>query len=104
MLTRRFALPIAALTALATVPLLAGAAPAGASGLAAKPGIASRGDRPGDPKGPDKRAEEPQNNCPTTLWTIPLEIKGLACILLLPKPEKQREDGSGGGGGGGLLG
>jgi hypothetical protein len=102
MLTRRIALPIAALTAMATLPLLAGAAPAGAS-TASRPGIASRGDRPGDPKGPDKKAEEPQNNCPTTLWTIPLEIKGLACILLLPKPEKQGENGQGGSGGG-LLG
>jgi hypothetical protein len=102
MLTRRIALPIAALTAMATLPLLAGAAPAGAS-TGSRSGIASRGDRPGDPKGPDKKAEEPQNNCPTTLWTIPLEIKGLACILLLPKPEKQSENGQGGGGGG-LLG
>jgi hypothetical protein len=102
MLTRRIALPIAALTAMATMPLLAGAAPAGAS-PASHSGIASRGDRPGDPKGPDKKAEQPQNNCPTTLWTIPLEIKGLACLLLLPKPEKQGENGQGGGGGG-LLG
>jgi hypothetical protein len=37
------------------------------------------------------------------MWTIPLEIKGLACILLLPKPEKPGENGSSGGGGG-LLG
>ena len=100
MLTRRIALPIAALTALATLPVLAAAAPAGASG--AGPGVASRGHRPGDPRGPEKK-EEPPNNCPTTMWTIPLEIKGLACILLLPKPEKQGESGQGGGGGG-LLG
>lgn len=101
MLTRRIALPIAALTVVATMPLLAGAAPAGAS-TASRSGIASRGgDAPGDPKGPKKK-EEPPSNCPTTKWTIPLEIKGLACVLLLPKPEKQGEEG--GSGGGGLLG
>jgi hypothetical protein len=102
MLTRRIALPIAALTALATLPVLAGAVPAGAS-TTSPSGISSRGgDAPGDPKGPDKKAEDPQGNCPTTKWTVPLEIKGLACILLLPKPDKQGQEG--GGGGGGLLG
>jgi len=110
MLTRRIALPIAALTALATLPVLAGAAPAGASGAAVQPANpASRGggsgDRPGDPKGPEKKNEEPPNNCPTTMWTIPLEIKGLACLLLLPKPEKQGgADGGSSSGLGGLLG
>jgi hypothetical protein len=106
MLTRRIALPIAALTALATLPVLAGAVPAGASSAVVTPGPTSRGggpgDNPGDPKGPQKK-QEPPNNCPTTMWTIPLEIKGLACILLLPKPEKSGENGSSGGGGG-LLG
>ncbi|MDQ1505692.1 MAG: hypothetical protein QOD57_3419, partial [Actinomycetota bacterium] len=80
MLTRRIALPIAALTTFATLPLLAGATPAGASG-AVKPAPASRGGGPGDgsgdPKGPPKK-EEPPNSCPTALWTVPLEIKGLA--------------------------
>ena len=105
MLTRRVALPLAALTALATLPVLAGTVPAGASGAVVKPVPDSRGrgDRPGDPKGPQKKNEEPPNNCPTTMWTVPLEIKGLACILLLPKPEKQGENG-GSSGGGGLLG
>jgi len=107
MLTRRIALPIAALTALATLPVLAGAAPAGASGAVGKPAPESRGrngDRPGDPKGP-KKNDEPPNNCPTTMWTVPLEIKGLACILLLPKPEKQGgADGGSSSGLGGLLG
>jgi len=102
MLTRRIALPLAALTALATMPVLIEAAPAGASGAVAQPSPASRG-RSGDHRS-DRRAEEPQNNCPTTLWTIPLEIKGLACLLLLPKPEKQGQGGDGSGGGGGLLG
>jgi hypothetical protein len=107
MLTRRVALPLAALTALATMPVLASAVPAGASDAMAKPAPDSRGrNRPGDPRAPEKKAEDAdQNNCPTTLWTIPLEIKGLACLLLLPKPEKQGDNGGGGGGGlGGLLG
>src|SRR4051812_17846154 len=104
MLTRRVALPLAALTALATMPVLASAVPAGASNAVAKPAPESRGRRAGDPRGPGKKAEDPdQNNCPTTLWTIPLEIKGLACLLLLPKPEKQG-DGGGSSGLGGLLG
>jgi hypothetical protein len=99
MLTRRVALPLAALTALATMPVLVEAAPAGASGAVVKPVPANRGRSGGSGDRHAKKAEEPQNNCPTMLWTIPLEIKGLACILLLPKPEKQGEnDGSGGGG------
>ena len=106
MLTRRVALPLAALTALATMPVLAGAVPAGASSAVGKPAPDSRGNRPGDPRGPQKnqKQEEPQNNCPTTLWTIPLEVKGLACLLLLPKPEKQGDESGNSGGLGGLLG
>jgi hypothetical protein len=99
MLTRRIALPVAALTALATMPVLIEAAPAGASGAVVQPASRGRNGHNGD-----RKAEEPKNNCPTTLWTIPLEIKGLACLLLLPKPEKQGQGGDGGGGGGGLLG
>jgi hypothetical protein len=99
MLTRRIALPVAALTALATMPVLIEAAPAGASGAVVQPASRGRNGHSGD----RRQAEEPKNNCPTTLWTIPLEIKGLACLLLLPKPEKQGQGGDGGGGGG-LLG
>ena len=104
MLTRRVALPLAALTALAAMPVLATAVPAGASDAVAKPAPESRG-KPGDPKPPEKKKqdEQPPNNCPTKQWTVPLELKGLACLLLLPKPEKQGENGQGGGGGG-LLG
>ena len=109
MLMRRIALPIAGLTALATVPVLASVAPAGASSAIAKPAPESRGGDnggSGDPKGPGKQNEQPPNNCPTQMWTVPLEIKGLACILLLPKPEKQGQNGESGGqsGLGGLLG
>lgn len=99
MLTRRVALPLAALMALATMPVLIEAAPAGASGAVVQPASRGRNGHSGD----RRQAEEPKNNCPTTLWTIPLEIKGLACLLLLPKPEKQGQGGDGGGGGG-LLG
>ena len=101
MLTRRVALSMAALTALATMPVLSGAAPAGASGAVVTP--SSRGRDNGDPNGPGakKKSNEPENNCPTKQWTIPLELKGLACLLLLPKPEPGSE---GGGGVGGLLG
>lgn len=47
-------------------------------------------------EGEDPAAEEEAVTCPTDAWTIPLEVPGLACILLLPK--------EGGGGAGGLLG
>jgi hypothetical protein len=100
MLTRRVALSMAALTALATMPVLSGAAPAGASGAVVSP--SSRGNDNGDPEGPEaKKKSEQENPCPTKQWTIPLELKGLACLLLLPKPEP---DGEGGGGLGGLFG
>lgn len=106
MLTRRVALPLAALTAMATMPLLTSAAPAGASGAVMKPAPESRGDDNGDPNGPDakKKNKEPVDNCPTKQWTIPLELKGLACLLLLPKPEPGSEGDGDGGGVGGLLG
>ncbi len=95
MSTRRVALSLAVLTALATMPVLAGT-PAGASGAVVSP--SARGGDNGDPEGPSVQ-EEPADNCPTELWTIPLEIKGLACILLLPKPERpdEGEESSGGG-------
>ncbi len=102
MLTRRVALSLAALTALATLPVLAGAAPAGASDGVVKPTPAARGGDDGDPEGPEAQSDEPVDNCPTKQWTIPLELKGLACILLLPKPEPGGEGGAGGLGG--LLG
>jgi hypothetical protein len=105
MLTRRVALPLAALTAFATLPVLASVAPAGASSAFVSPSPASRGGDNGDPDGPEAQDKEPVDNCPTEQWTIPLEIKGLACLLLLPKPEPPEGGGEGGGGGlGGLLG
>jgi hypothetical protein len=110
MLTRRVALPLAALTAAATLPVLTGGAPAGASGAVVKPAPQSRGDNGnnGDPNGPSGKKSNKQekvDNCPTKQWTIPLELKGLACLLLLPKPEPPGGGGEEGGGGvGGLFG
>lgn len=102
MSTRRVALSLAALTALATMPVLSGT-PAGASGAVVSP--SARGGDNGDPEGPSAQQDEPADNCPTELWTVPLEVKGLACILLLPKPEKPDEgEESSGGGLGDLLG
>ena len=101
MSTRRVTLSLAALTALVTMPVLAGT-PVGASGAIVSP--TSRGDDNGDREGAEEHTDdaEPVDDCPTEQWTIPLELKGLACILLLHKPEP---DGEGGGGGlGGLFG
>ena len=104
MLTRRVALPLAALTAFATLPVLASVAPAGASSAFVSPSPASRGDDNGDPDGPEAEGKEKVDPCPTKQWTIPLELKGLACLLLLPKPEPG-DGGEGGAGGlGGLFG
>jgi hypothetical protein len=93
MLTRRVALPLAALMAFATLPALAGTTAAGASG-AARP--AARDGDNGDPEGPAAAHEEVEDDCPTELWTIPLEIKGLVCILVLPKSEEDEEEVAGG--------
>jgi hypothetical protein len=103
MLTRRFAVPLAALTAFATLPVLAAAAPAGA---ATQPSpLARGGGDDGDPDGPAAQNKEKKDPCPSELYTVPLEIPGLACLLLLPKPEDAGGEGEGGGGGlGGLLG
>jgi hypothetical protein len=95
MSTRRVALSLAALTALASMPVLVGT-PAGASGAIVSP--TARGEDNGDPESGEEPtdADEPVDNCPTKQWTVPLELKGLACILLLPKPEPGGEGGEGG--------
>ncbi|HYH48543.1 MAG TPA: hypothetical protein VEG38_03245 [Acidimicrobiia bacterium] len=101
-MTRRVALPLAALMALATLPALAGTAPAGASGTVSP---AARGaDDNGDPEPAANHEEAEQDDCPTELWTVPLEIKGLVCILILPKSEEEGGEEAAGGGLGGLLG
>src|SRR5713226_4700908 len=93
---RRSPLLLAPLLGLASLPLVtgipaAGAAPAGHSSVPA-----ARAPKPGQPGGGDQgSADKEKTNCPTALWTIPLEIKGFACILLLPKqPPQPPADGS----------
>jgi hypothetical protein len=78
-MTARAKLPAALLLSAALALPLAVAGPA----FAAR---GSDGTDPADP-GTDPAAEEPVKDCPTELWTVPLEIKGLGCILLLPKNE-----------------
>ena len=87
MLTRRVALLLATLIALATLPALAGTTPAGASGAVSP--AARGGDDNGDPEPAATHEDEEQDDCPTELWTVPLEIKGLVCILILPKSEEE---------------
>ena len=101
--TRRVALPLAALMALATLPVLAGPRRRVPPSAIVSPASRDDGDN-GDPEGPEAQSDEPVDNCPTKQWTVPLELKGLACILLLPKPEPEGGGEGGGGGLGGLLG
>jgi hypothetical protein len=86
MSTRR----LSVVTALAAAAcLLTSQVPAGAS-VSNSSGVMNRGDRrgqtPPDGTGGEAGSEEAVDDCPTELWTIPLEIKGLACILVLGKP------------------
>lgn len=83
---------LARLSAVALAPLL--------SLTLAAPAMAARagGDDPGEEGGKKPKPSEVKP-CPTDKWTVPLEVQGLACLLLLPK-----KDGAGGGGAGGLLG
>jgi hypothetical protein len=113
-MVRRTALLVAALVALASLPLGAGATARGASPLSAPSTLAlarpvpaggenavqavspTPRDRGGDPGGGDQdaRREEKkpkQEPCPEELWTIPIQIEGLACILLFPKKEEPEE-------------
>ncbi|MGH9000680.1 MAG: hypothetical protein ACRDY7_14975 [Acidimicrobiia bacterium] len=74
--------------------LFAGAGIAGAGTLARGPG---EGDSPEEEETDEATQQEP---CPQDLWTIPLEVEGLACILLIPKDEGAgSEDAPGGGAG-----
>lgn len=73
-----------------------------ASAPAARPGITSRGGRAdrgrgsaerGQAEPPDDQAQ-PADDCPTEMWTLPIELKGVLCVLIL---EKHEEDPAGGG-------
>ena len=94
---RRSTLLLAPLLGLASLPLVAGIPAAGAAPAGHSSTPAARAPKPGEPGGGDKgSAEKEKTNCPTALWTIPLEIKGFACVLLLPKqPPPEAPGGSG---------
>jgi len=102
MLTRRVAILLAALLALATLPVLGGTTPAGAAGTVSP--TARGADDNGDPEPAASHEDAEQDECPTEMWTVPLEINGLLCILILPKAEEEGGEEATGGGLGGLLG
>lgn len=41
------------------------------------------------PDGSEPAEEEQEDPCPTERWTIPLEIEGLLCLLLVEVPEEE---------------
>ena len=82
MIVPRIAAPTTAL--FVTLSLVVGAGPA----------LAARGESPEDREKREaeaKAAEEEVNPCPEDLWTVALPIEGLACVLLLPKDEKDQD-------------
>ena len=47
-----------------------------------------RGKRQAQPPAEDEPQTPPEKNkCPEESWTLPLQLNGLGCVLLLPKPE-----------------
>jgi len=94
---RRTTLLLAPLLGLASLPLVAGIPAAGAAPAGHPSTPAARAPKPGEPgRGDQGQADKEKTNCPTALWTIPLEIKGFACVLLLPKqpPQPPADGGS----------
>ena len=80
MIVRRIAAPTTAL--FVTLSLAAGASPA----------FAARGESPEERERREaEAAEEEVNPCPEDLWTVALPVEGLACVLLLPKDEKDQD-------------
>ncbi len=86
---------LAAATAMLVVlPGAGGATPAGPDAGLASRGF-DRGDRePGNrdrgqpPAGAESEGDQAKENCPEAAWTLPVQVKGAACLLLLPKPEE----------------
>lgn len=82
MIVRRIAAPTTAL--FISLTLVAGAGPA----------WAARGE---DSQDRDRRnaeseaSEQEVNPCPEDLWTIAVPVDGLACVLLIPKEEKEQD-------------
>jgi hypothetical protein len=69
------------------------------SALTDPSGVASRGDRRGradrEGRGSAERGQaEPgadnqaHDDCPTQMWTLPIELRGVLCVLLLEKHEE----------------
>lgn len=50
---------------------------------------ARRGDRERGQAPTDPTEEEAEDPCPTQRWTIPLEIEGVLCLLVVESPEEQ---------------
>lgn len=38
--------------------------------------------------GEEPQAQPEETPCPEDRWSLPVQIEGLACVLLLPKPEE----------------
>jgi len=38
--------------------------------------------------GEEPQAQPEETHCPEDRWSLPVQIEGLVCILLLPKPEE----------------
>ena len=82
MIVPRIAAPATAL--FVTLSLVAGAGPA----------FAARGETPEEREqreAENKADEEQVEPCPEDLWTVALPVEGLACVLLLPKDEKDQD-------------
>lgn len=81
-MARRTATAMLALLALLSPPL---------AGIAAADRGIDPDDRDGDGRS-DRQAEAQPLPCPTHQWNVPVEIEGLACILLLPKEAPADEE------------
>jgi hypothetical protein len=57
-------------------------------------GQRERGERErGQTPAPEEGASEPADECPTELWSVPIEVKGVACILIAKKPPEDAPAG-----------
>ena len=57
-------------------------------------GERERGERDrGQTPAPEEGASEPADECPTEVWSVPIEIKGLACLLIAKKPPEEAPAG-----------
>ena len=75
------------LLTVASAPVASAALDTAGGGEVTASAPADRGVDPADRDGEDGDGEAP-DNCPTELWSIPVEVEGLACVLLLPvEPE-----------------